>query len=217
VTNLAGASAARFAVRSSRHVYRGRIMALRVDEVEMPDGQVATREVVEHLGAVAVVALDEAGQVALIRQYRHAVGQYLVELPAGLLDVPGEPALDTARRELFEEAALRAQTWHTLVDLRPSPGFSTEAVRVFLARDLAEVPAAERHVGMHEEVDLGVHRLPLDEAVAAALGGEIENGVAVAGLLATARARDAGWTPLRPAAAPWPARPPAGQAGQAGQ
>jgi ADP-ribose pyrophosphatase len=196
-----------FTVLSSRPVYRGRVMALRLDEVRMPDGHVATREVIEHLGAVAVVALDEAGQVALIRQYRHAVGQHLIELPAGLLDVPGEPAADTARRELFEEAALRAGTWHTLVDIRSAPGTSDEAVRVFLARDLADVPVAERYVGVHEEVDLGVHRVPLDEAVAAALAGRIENGVAVAGLLAAARARAAGWAPLRPADAPWPARP----------
>jgi ADP-ribose pyrophosphatase len=182
-------------------------MALRVDDLRMPDGDVAVREVIEHLGAVAVVALDEAGQVTLIRQYRHAVGEYLLELPAGLLDVPGESAPDTARRELFEEASLRAGTWHTLLDLRPSPGMSDEAVRVFLARDLTDVPAAERHVGRYEEVDLGPHRVPLDDAVAAALAGRIENGVAVAGLLAAAHARAAGWAPLRPADAPWPARP----------
>lgn len=196
-----------FAVRSAREVYRGRIMALRVDEVQMPDEQVVVREVVEHLGAVAIVALDEAGQVTLIRQYRHAVGGYLLELPAGLLDVEGEPALATARRELFEEAALRAARWHTLLDLRPSPGMSDEAVRVFLARDLTEVPAEERYVGMHEETDLGAHRVPLDDAVDAALAGEIENAATVAGLLAASRLRAAGWAGLRPPDAPWPARP----------
>jgi ADP-ribose pyrophosphatase len=204
---VAGDSTARFAVQSSRRVYRGRIMALRVDEVRMPDGAVAVREVVEHLGAVAVVALDEAGQVTLIRQYRHAVGQYLIELPAGLLDVPGESAPATARRELFEEAALHAGSWHTLLDLRPTPGLSDEVVRVFLARELTEVPVAERYVGTHEEVDLEAYRVPLDDAVADTLAGRIENAVAVAGLLAAARARDAGWAPLRPADAPWPARP----------
>jgi 8-oxo-dGDP phosphatase len=207
VTEAARDLPGRFGVESSRQVYRGRIMALRVDDVRMPDGDLAVREVVEHLGAVAVVALDEAGRVTLIRQYRHAVGRYLLELPAGLLDVPGEAAADTARRELFEEASLRAATWHTLVDLRPSPGLSDEVVRIYLARDLTDVPTADRHVGRHEEVDLGAHRVPLDEAVAAALAGRIENGVAVAGLLATAHARDAGWAPLRPAEAPWPARP----------
>jgi 8-oxo-dGDP phosphatase len=207
VTDVASDSAAHFAVRSSQEVYRGRIMTLRVDEVCMPDGIVARREVVDHLGAVAVVALDTAGRVALIRQYRHAVGGFLVELPAGLLDVPDEPAATTAARELYEEAALRARTWHTLVDLRTSPGFADEAVRVFLARDLSDVPVTERHVGVAEEGDLGVHLVDLDEAVGNALAGQIENSVAVAGLLAAARARDAGWAPLRPADAAWPARP----------
>ncbi|MEN3359260.1 MAG: 8-oxo-dGDP phosphatase [Mycobacteriales bacterium] len=202
-----GRTGARFVVQSSREEYRGRIMALRVDEVLMPDGAVAVREVIEHLGAVAVVALDDDGRVTLIRQYRHAVGEYLRELPAGLLDVPGEPAPATAARELYEEASLRAGRWHTLLDLRPTPGLSDEAVRVFLARDLREVPERERYVATHEEVDLSVQRVPLDEAVAAALAGEIENAVAVAGVLAAARARDAGWAPLRPADTPWPARP----------
>lgn len=207
MTDVAHDPTAGYTVQSSRETYRGRIMALRVDTVRMPDGTVAVREVVEHLGAVAVVALDPAGRVVLIRQYRHPVGAVLVELPAGLLDAPGESALDTARRELFEEAALRAGDWHTLLDLRPSPGISSEAVRVFLARDLTDVPIADRHVGVAEETDLGVHRVDLDDAVRAALAGRIENGVAVAGLLAAARARDAGWAPLRPADAPWTARP----------
>ncbi len=196
-----------FRVVESREVYRGRVIGLRVDKVQMPGGRVAVREVVEHLGAVAVVALDEADRVVLIRQYRHPVGQYLLELPAGLLDVAGEPAVDTARRELFEEAALRARTWHTLLDLRTSPGMSDEAVRVFLARDLSEVPEAERYAGQDEETDLGAHRVPLDDAVRAALVGRVENAIAVAGLLATAYARDAGWTPLRAPDVPWPARP----------
>jgi len=197
----------RFQVVESRAVYRGRVITLRVDRVRMPDGRVAVREVVEHPGAVAVVALDEADRVVLIRQYRHPTRGYLLELPAGLLDVSGEPAADTARRELFEEAALRAATWHTLIDLRTSPGMSDEAVRVFLARDLAEVPEPERYAGRDEETDLGPHRVPLDEAVRAALDGRVENSIAIAGLLAAAYVRDGGWARLRPADAPWPARP----------
>jgi 8-oxo-dGTP pyrophosphatase MutT (NUDIX family) len=197
----------KFPVVESTEVYRGRVIGLRVDKVQMPDGRVAAREVVEHLGAVAVVALDEAGRVVLIRQYRHPTGEYLLELPAGLLDVSGEKAVDTARRELFEEAALRAGTWHTLVDLRTSPGMSDEAVRVFLARDLTEVPERERYAGREEEIDLGPHRVALDEAVRAALDGRVENSIAVAGLLAAAYVRDAGWVPLRPPDSPWPARP----------
>jgi 8-oxo-dGTP pyrophosphatase MutT (NUDIX family) len=197
----------KFGVVESREAYRGRVLALRVDKVQMPDGRVAVREVVQHLGAVAVVALDDSDQVVLIRQYRHATGEYLLELPAGLLDVAGESAADTARRELFEEAALRAETWHTLLDLRTSPGMSDEAVRVFLARGLTEVPEQERYAGRDEETDLGAHRIPLDEAVHAALSGRVENAIAVAGLLAAAHVRDAGWTRLRSADAPWPARP----------
>ena len=195
-----------FTVVSSRSIYQGRIMGLRVDEVRMPGGGTATREVVEHVGAVGVVALDPEDRVVLIRQYRHPVGAWLIELPAGLLDVPGEPALRSAARELFEEAGLRAGRWHTLIDLRPSPGLSEEAIRVYLARDLTEVSEEDRHVGTQEETDLGVHRMPLDAAVAAIFTGAIENATAVAGLLATAYARDRDWAPLRPADAPWPAR-----------
>jgi ADP-ribose pyrophosphatase len=182
-------------------------MGLRVDEVRMPGGGTASREIVEHPGSVGIVALDGSGRVVLIRQYRHAVGARLVELPAGLLDVPGEPAAETARRELAEETGLRAGRWHVLVDLHTSPGLSQEAARVYLARDLSPVPDGERHVGVEEETDLGVHRVPLDEAVASVFTGHIENSLAVAGLLAAAYARDRDWSTLRPADAPWPARP----------
>ena len=196
-----------FAVTSSRTLYSGHVMALRLDEVRMPDGEVRVREVVEHPGAVGVVALDDDGAVVLIRQYRHPVGEWLVELPAGLLDVPGEPAWRTAARELHEEAALTAGRWDLLADLRSSPGLSTEAVRIYLARDLSPVADADRHLGTEEETDLGVHRVPLDEAVAAVFTGRVTNSLAVAGLLAAGYARDHDWAPLRPADTPWPARP----------
>ena len=192
---------------SSRTVYTGHVLTLRADEVRMPGGEVKVREVVEQPGAVGVVALDEQERVVLIRQYRHPLGDWLVELPAGLLDVPGEKAYTTAARELAEEVALTARRWDLLVDVHNSPGLSTEAVRVFLARDLALVPEAGRHVGVDEETDLGVHRRPLDEAVAAVFTGEIHNALAVCGLLAAAYARDHGWSTLRPADFPWPARP----------
>lgn len=196
-----------FSVEGSETVYSGHVVTLRVDRVRMPGGEVKAREVVEQPGAVGVVALDDADRVVLIRQYRHPVGEWLVELPAGLLDVPGEPAWKTAARELHEEVALTAGRWDVLVDVRNSPGLSTEAVRVFLARDLADVPSADRYVGGDEETDLGVHRVPLDEAVAAVFTGEVQNALAVAGLLAAAYARDRDWAPLRPADTPWPARP----------
>ncbi|HEX6756108.1 MAG TPA: NUDIX hydrolase [Mycobacteriales bacterium] len=196
-----------FEVVSSRTVYTGKIMSLRVDEVRMPGGRVVVREVIEHGGAVGIVALDDDGNVVMIRQYRHPAGTWLLELPAGLLDVPGEKAVDTARRELAEEAHLRATTWHTLLDIRSSPGLSQEAARVFLARGLSYVPEADRHVGVDEETDLGVHRRPLDDAADAVLAGEIENSLACAGILAAARARDLDWAPLRPPDAYWAAHP----------
>lgn len=196
-----------FSTVSSRTVYSGHILTLRADEVRMPGGEVKTREVLEQFGAVGIVALDSDGRVVLIRQYRHPVAEWLVELPAGLLDVPGEKAYRTAARELAEEAALTAGRWDLLVDLRVSPGLSDEAVRVFLARDLAPVAEADRHVGTDEETDLGVHRVDLDEAVAAVFTGEVQNSLAVAGLLAAAYARDRSWSTLRPADSPWPARP----------
>jgi ADP-ribose pyrophosphatase len=196
-----------FSVASSETVYTGRIMGLRVDEVRMPGGGTATRQVVEHPGAVAVLALDSDDRVVLIRQYRHPVQEWLIELPAGLLDVAGESPLHSAARELREEAGLLAARWDTLIDLRPSPGLSEEAIRVYLARDLTDVADADRHVGIDEETDLGVHRMPLDEAVAEVFAGRIENSATVAGVLAAAYARDRSWTPLRPADAPWPADP----------
>jgi 8-oxo-dGDP phosphatase len=196
-----------FSVAGTRTVYTGHVMSLRVDDVRMPGGEVKAREVVSQPGAVGVVALDEAGRVVLIRQYRHPVRDVLVELPAGLLDVEGEPASTTAARELAEETGLTAGRWDLLVDVRNSPGLSDEAVRVFLARDLADVAEADRYVGADEETDLGVHRVPLDEAIAAVFTGEIQNSLAVAGLLAAGYARDRDWAPLRPADSPWPARP----------
>jgi ADP-ribose pyrophosphatase len=192
---------------ASRTVYTGHVLTLRVDDVRMPGGEVKAREVVAQPGAVGIVALDSDDQVVLIRQYRHPVSDHLVELPAGLLDVEGERAYVTAARELAEETGLTAGRWDVLVDVRNSPGLSDEAVRVFLARDLAPVADADRYVGADEETDLGVHRVPLDDAVAAVFTGDIQNALAVAGLLAAAYARDHGWTTLRPADADWPARP----------
>jgi ADP-ribose pyrophosphatase len=120
--------------------------------------------------------------------------------------VAGEPADQTARRELFEEAHLAAARWDLLVDLNSSPGFSTEAIRVYLARGLS-APDAQRYAAEHEEADLVVRRVALDEAVGMVLAGEVTNATAVAGILAVARARDTGWAGLRPARAPWPDRP----------
>ncbi|MGK2243642.1 MAG: 8-oxo-dGTP pyrophosphatase MutT (NUDIX family), partial [Rhodococcus sp. (in: high G+C Gram-positive bacteria)] len=184
-------------------VYTGAIIALRVDTVAMPGGQRADREVVEHHGAVAVVALDEHDNLVLIHQYRHPLGHRLWEIPAGLLDAPGESPVEAAARELGEETGLGADRWSVLVDVALSPGFTDEAVRVFLAEGLHEV---ERDDPEHEEADLEISRVPLADAVDMALRGDIVNATAVSGILAIATARATG-KPLRPADAPWPDRP----------
>jgi 8-oxo-dGTP pyrophosphatase MutT (NUDIX family) len=128
-----------FPVEASERLYAGRVMALRSDRVVMPGGRVATREIVEHPGAVAVAALDADDRLMMIHQYRHAVRRRLWELPAGLLDVAGEDPLAAARRELVEEAGLAAEHWSVLLDIVPSPGFSDESIRVYLARGVSEV------------------------------------------------------------------------------
>ncbi|HET9254429.1 MAG TPA: NUDIX hydrolase [Pseudonocardiaceae bacterium] len=192
-----------FTVSRSDTVHVGRVVALRLDQVVMPGGHQARREILEHPGAVAIVALDDDLAVVMIDQYRHAVGRRLRELPAGLLDEPGEDPLATARRELEEEAGCTARDWSVLIDVLPSPGFTDEAVRVFLARGLTEVG---RPAGEDEEADLAVVRLPLAEAVRQVLAGDILSASAVAGLLA-AQAVLAGIAQPRPADAPWPDRP----------
>ncbi|WP_405110661.1 NUDIX hydrolase [Micromonospora sp. NBC_01405] len=194
----------RYEVTGRRQVWAGRIFSVVTDEVTMPGGGTSARDYVRHVGAVAVVAVDDAGQVVLIRQYRHPVGRHLWELPAGLTDVSGEDLAAAAARELAEEVDLTAGTVDVLVDLHSSPGFTDEMIRVFLARDLADVPAERRHRRSEEEADLQVIRVDLDEAVRMVLAGEITNAPAVAGLLAAARARDTGWSVLRRPDAPLP-------------
>ena len=182
---------------------RGRIVTLRRDTVQMPDGAQADREVVQHPGAVAVVAIDDDSQVLLIRQYRHPAGALLWEIPAGLRDVAGEPLVETARRELLEEAGCRASDWRVLVDYLSSPGISTERLRVFLARDLTVVPETERgYVPEHEEAYLTVAWVPLEEAVRGALSGDLHNGVAILGILSAYAARGDGFATLRRAEDP---------------
>jgi 8-oxo-dGDP phosphatase len=190
-------------VTHSAVLARGRIITLRRDTVRMPGGELADRETIEHPGAVAIVALDEAGNVLLIRQYRHPARAQLWEIPAGLRDVAGEPLVQTARRELLEEAGCRAADWRVLVDALTSPGISTERLRVFLARDLTVVPEGEReYVPEHEEAYLTVAWVPLDQAVRDALSGDMHNGVAILGILSAYAARGDGFTALRRAEEP---------------
>jgi ADP-ribose pyrophosphatase len=194
-----------FATVESETVYVGKIFALRADEVQMPGGGSARREVVEHYGAVAILALDEDANIVMVYQYRHPVGRRLWELPAGLLDMGGEPPHITAARELEEEAGLSATNWRVLVDLVSAPGFSDESVRVYLATDLSDVGRPDAH---DEEADLVVRRFAIDEAVRMALSGEITNAIAVSGILA-AHAVDGDFDSLRPVDAVWVDRPTA--------
>ncbi|BAX92518.1 NUDIX domain-containing protein [Mycobacterium shigaense] len=202
-----------FETAASETLYTGKIFALRRDHVTMPGGNEAVREVVEHYGAVAVVALDDDNRLPLIYQYRHPLGRRLWELPAGLLDVGGEPAHLTAARELKEEAGLEADTWQVLVDLDSTPGFSDESVRVYLATGLRHVDRPEAH---DEEADMQLQWYSLAEAVRDVLGGEIVNAIAVAGILA-AHAVGAGFSRPRPRDSPWQDKPTAFAARRAAQ
>lgn len=193
-----------FTTLASEDVYVGRILALRADEVGMPGGGHARREVVEHYGAVAITAIDEQDRVVLVHQYRYPLGRRLWELPAGLLDVSDEQPVRTAQRELAEEAGLAAENWSVLVDIATSPGFTDEVVRVFLATGLSQVALPD--AAGDEEADLVIERFPLEEAVRMALAGEVVNGPAVAGLLAAKAIRDGDAEP-RSAEAEWRDRP----------
>jgi 8-oxo-dGDP phosphatase len=191
-------TAERWPVDSSQQLADGRLVRLRRDMVRMPGGEVVGREVLEHPGAVAVVALDSREQVLMIRQYRHPVGRLLWEIPAGLRDVEGEPLRVSAERELLEEAGYRAERWQVLTDTFTSPGISTERLRIFLARGLARVSEAENsYVREHEEAHLVLGWLPLAEAVALLLAGELHNGVTAVGILAAYAARAEGFATLR--------------------
>ena len=148
-----------FSVVDSRVAFAGKIATVRIDEVVMPGGGTALREVVEHDRAVAVVAVDDDGNVVLIEQYRHPLRRRLWELPAGLMDVHGESPQPAAARELGEETGLAARTWSVLVDVAASPGFTDEVVRVFLATGLIDI-GRQGEIG-DEEADLKIVRVPL--------------------------------------------------------
>jgi 8-oxo-dGDP phosphatase len=194
---------AQWPVASSAIELRGRLVTVRTDKVRTPDNHLAEREVVLHPGAVAVLALDAADRILMIRQYRHPVGRLLWEIPAGLRDIAGEDPWVTAQRELVEEAGYRARDWRLLVDYYSSPGFSTERLRVYLARDLEVVPEAERDfVPKDEEAHLLLGWLPLDEAVRKVFAGELHNGVAALAIMAGYAARSEGYNRLRPADSP---------------
>lgn len=195
-------------VESSTDLAHGGIATFRRDRVRMVDGTVANREYVVHPGAVGVVLLDDAERVLMLRQYRHPVRHQLWELPAGLLDKPGEVPLEAAKRELYEEAHLKAERWAVLADYWNTAGSSDEAMRLFLARDFREADG-EPFAREAEEAGLVSRWVPREEMLEAVLAGRVGTGSSVVAALAldAVFTRPGGLDALRPADAPWPARP----------
>lgn len=197
-------------VLGSEVVFGGMVWDVRRDTVDLGEAGTVRREYVDHPGAVSIVALREDAehaQVLLIQQYRHPVGMFEWELPAGLLDVAGEAPWLGAARELHEEADLTASRWDVLIDYFGSPGGLSEALRVFLARDLAGVRHEDLFTREDEEHGMPVCWVDLDEAHEAVLRGQLHNPSAVIGILAAHAARARGWATLRPSDAPWPEHP----------
>lgn len=196
-------------VVSSQTSFHGRVWDVCTDVVDLDGAGEVTRDYIRHTGAVAVLALrGEPGseQVAMMQQYRHPVGTYCWEIPAGLLDKPGEDPRDAAARELREEVELDARRWDVLIDLFTSPGAMSENIRVFLARDV--FVAAETGFDREgEEAAMTLSWVDLDDAVSAVLAGRMHNGPGAAAVLAGHVARQQDWAPLRPADAPWPFHP----------
>lgn len=195
-------------VEERETAFEGAVWDVTRDTFRMgPGAPQLSREYLMHPGAVAILALDEDQRICLIRQYRHPVRQELWEIPAGLLDVPGEPMVEAARRELQEEADLTARRWETLVDFYTTPGSSSEGIRVFLARQLSPVPDHQRHERTGEEAGMPLSWVPLVEAVDAVLAGRVHNPSTCMGVLAAHAHSAAGFTALRAATAPWTGHP----------
>lgn len=158
-------------------VFTGRVIQFNLEQVRLPNDHVATLEIIHHPGGAAVVALDDANRICLVRQYRHAVGGYIWEIPAGKID-DKEPPLQTAQRELEEEAGRTAKQWRSLGDYLSSPGFVTEVVHLFLATGLTEVD----HRLEASEV-LESHWFPFEQVLQMAHSGELRDGKSLAALL----------------------------------
>ena len=179
-----------YEVVSSDLVYRGRVWDVRSDTVRYGDGEIV-RDYVAHTGAVAIVALDDEGRMLLIQQYRHPIRTRDWEIPAGLLDVAGEPPAETAKRELAEEADLVAADWEPLVTFHSSPGGNDEVLHVFLARGLSDAPQV--HARAEEESDIRLAWVPVDDVITGILEGRLRNGpLAVGAFAAAERLRRAG-------------------------
>ena len=161
----------------SKVVAEGRVIKVRVDVIETPDGQRVKRDIVEHRGAVAMVPIDAEGRVILVRQYRHAAGKWLLEIPAGTLD-PGEDPLEAAQRELREETGFAAGRIDLIGGCYAAPGYSSEYLYLYIARDLTEDPLEG---DVDEEIEL--EPVPLTEVRKLIASGEIEDAKSLAALL----------------------------------
>ncbi|HEX9044610.1 MAG TPA: NUDIX hydrolase [Candidatus Limnocylindrales bacterium] len=181
-------------VVSSEVVYAGRYLTLRLDTVERADGSRAEREIVGHPGAVAMLALDGEDRVLLVRQWRAAANRLMLEIPAGTLDVLADGTVEAHRvaapRELEEETGYRANAWQHLASFWTAPGFAGELMHLYLATDL--VPADADRLGPDEDERLELERLPWEEAVRAAIDGEIVDAKSILALLWLARLKAAG-------------------------
>lgn len=160
-----------------RTVFQGRVITVNVETVRLPNGHEVPLEIIHHPGGAAVAAVDAARRICLLRQFRHAAGGFIWELPAGRLE-PHEPPLETARRELIEEAGMRAASWESLGECVSSPGVFTEVIHLFLARDLAPAQSQPEDSEVFE-----VHWLPLETVRRQALDGELRDGKTVIGVL----------------------------------
>ncbi|MBC7519369.1 MAG: NUDIX hydrolase [Microbacteriaceae bacterium] len=188
---------------SSEKVFDGAVWNVKRESFEY-EGATITRELIDHPGAVAVLALDDDGRVLLIKQYRHPIAARDWELPAGLLDIAGESPLIGAQRELAEEADLQATTWHLLSEFFTTPGGSNEALRVYLARGLSATEAFARH---DEEAHIELRWVPLEDAVQAVLTRQVTNSILQIAVLTALAARVQGWTTLGDPNAAWPWHP----------
>lgn len=169
-------SALKVQVLSSREAYRGPVFWVTTDEVLEPSGVRVRRDVVRHSGSVVVLVVED-GTILLERQYRHAAGRYLYELPAGRIDA-GESELTAAKRELLEETGFTARKWKRILRFWASPGFVAEAMSIYLARDLTPGTAQPEH----DEV-IKIQFVPVKKAVAMVLGGRIQDAKTIAGVL----------------------------------
>jgi len=175
-----------FEVVESRRAYDGALSGIRVDRVRMPDGEVVSREVVEHPDAVALVPVDADGNVVLVRQYRHPLTEHLLEIPAGKCDVEDEEPAATARRELIEEVGLAAADLTELIRFHNSSGWTDETTTVYLATGLSAADPPDGYVAAAEEASIEIVRVPLPEAAGRAERGELADAKTVIGLLLAA-------------------------------